>query len=89
MSVTEDMLSNYGDFDENSPNNIIAPDSNIIEDDNNDLHDLIRHSFYYSNEQILSHLREKAKFLNLKYEYSFFKYKIWSTKNICTIIENP
>ena len=55
MSVTEDMLSNYGGFDENSLNNIIAPDGNINEDDNNDLYDLIRHSFYYSDEQILSH----------------------------------
>ena len=53
MSVTEDMLSNYGGFDENSLNNIIAPDGNINEDDNNDLYDLIRLSFYYSDEQIL------------------------------------
>ena len=61
MSVTEDMLSNYGGFDENSLNNIIAPDGNINEDDNNDLYDLIRHSFYYSDEQILSHLRERRQ----------------------------
>ena len=61
MSVTEDMLSNYGGFDENSLNNIIAPDGNINEDDNNDLYDLIRHYFYYSDEQILSHLKERRQ----------------------------
>ena len=67
MSVTEDMLSNYGGFDENSLNNIIAPDGNINEDDNNDLYDLIRHSFYYSDadEQILSHLSEKRQNLSI------------------------
>ena len=59
MSVTEDMLSNYGGFDQNSLNNIIAPDGHINEDDNNDLYDLIRHSFYYSDKQIVSHLKER------------------------------
>ena len=61
MSVTEDMLSNYGGFDENSLNNIIAPDGNINKDDNNDLYDLIIHYFYYSDEQILSHLKERRQ----------------------------
>ena len=51
MSVTEDMLSNYGGFDQNSLNNIIAPDGHINEDDNDDLYDLIRHSFYYSDKR--------------------------------------
>ena len=55
------MLSNYGGFDQNSLNNIIAPDGNINEDDNNDLYDLIRHSFYYSDEQIIPHLRERRQ----------------------------
>ena len=59
MSVTEDMLSNYGGFDQNSLNNNIAPDGHINEDDNDDLYDLIRHSFYYSDKQIVSHLKER------------------------------
>ena len=59
MSVNEDMLSNYGGFDQNSLNNIIAPDGHINEDDNDDLYDLIRHSFYYSDKQIVSHLKER------------------------------
>ena len=60
MSVTEDMLSNYGGFDKNYLNNIIAPDGNINEDNNNDLYDLIRRSFY-SDEQILAHLRGRRQ----------------------------
>ena len=59
------MLSNYGDFDENSLNNIIAPDGNINEDDHNDVYDLIRNSSCYSDEQIRSHCTKRRHIFSI------------------------